>query len=196
MKQTWTPFLVLADFTTCFPFKKPGDIAIISSIFTLVQRWRVSWIKSTLRLLTIWTHISQFSPVILVRPLSLHVFTNDNTKSATAVCFNSSLLRKPLEVTPTSKPLQSLTLATTTPPLPGTVCLQQHWSNSVNRPSSVWSYFQMKLILSHPRILTLLTVKMAGIEYKVCPNTIDHLDTFLSVNVFLRNSVKFIRIFK
>ena len=156
MKRTWTPFLVLADFTTCFSPRKPRDIAFISSIFSLVQRWRLSWIKSTLRLLTIWTHISQFSPVILVRQFSLHVFPNDYTKSATAVCFNFSLLTKPLEVTPTSKPLQSLTLATTTPPLPGAVCLQQHWSKSVNHPSLVWSYFQMKLILSHHRILTLV----------------------------------------
>ena len=62
-------------------------------------------------------------PVILERQFSLHVFSNDYTKSATAVCFNSS---KPPEVALTSKPLQSLALATTTPPFPGTVCLQKH----------------------------------------------------------------------
>ena len=33
-------------------------------------------------------------------------------------------------------------------------------------------------------------VKMVGILNKVYSKTTDHLDTFLSVNVFLRNSVK------
>lgn len=45
-KETRPRLTVLANFTTYLPPEIPGDITFISSILKLVQRWRVSWIKT------------------------------------------------------------------------------------------------------------------------------------------------------
>lgn len=45
-KETRPRLTVLANFTTYLHPEIPGDITFISSILKLVQRWRVSWIKT------------------------------------------------------------------------------------------------------------------------------------------------------
>ena len=45
-KETRPRLTLLANFTTYLPREIPGDITFISSILKLVQRWRISWIKS------------------------------------------------------------------------------------------------------------------------------------------------------